>query len=161
MVLNIRILCVGHLKEAFWKDAVKEYEKRLSRYARVEVMEVPDEKAPEALSPAQAAQVKAREGERLLKLVREKDHLIALDVKGARMDSETFANHLRSLALAGRSGVCLLIGGSLGLSEEVLNRADLRLSFSDMTFSHQLMRPILMEQLYRAFKIISGETYHK
>lgn len=159
--MNIRIACVGHLKEHFWKDAVKEYEKRLSRYARVEIVEVPDEKAPETMSPAQAQQVISREGERLLKLAHEKDYLIALDIKGVRMDSESFARHIQSLAVSGRGSVTLLIGGSLGLPPGVLDKADLRLSFSDMTFSHQLMRPILMEQLYRAFKIISGETYHK
>lgn len=159
--MNIRVACVGQLKERYWKEAVAEYEKRLSRYARIEILETPDEKAPEALSPAQAQQVKSREGERLLKLARERDHRIALDIKGIRMDSEAFAAYLQSLAVSSRGGVCFLIGGSLGLSEDVLAGADMRLSFSDMTFSHQLMRPILMEQLYRAFKIINGEVYHK
>lgn len=159
--MNVKIACVGRLKEQFWKDAVREYEKRLSRYAHIKIVEVEDEKAPEKFSVSQADEAKRKEGEKLLRCVDGGGYVIALDVRGEKMGSERFAALLEKLALSGKSTICFLIGGSLGLSPDVLSRADMRLSFSDMTFSHQLMRPVLMEQIYRAFKIIRGETYHK
>jgi 23S rRNA (pseudouridine1915-N3)-methyltransferase len=159
--LIIRIICVGHLKETFWKEAVKEYQKRLSRWVRIEISETDDEKTSERLSPVEAESIRNREDERLVKRMPKGSYFIALDLQGKKQDSENFADMLQQLMLKGKSMICIVIGGSLGLSKELLSHADMRLSFSDMTFSHQIMRPILMEQLYRAFKIIHGEPYHK
>ncbi len=159
--MKIRILCVGRLKEAFFRDAVQEYGKRLTRYAKVEIIEVPDEKAPESLSDALRESVMKREGERLLAKLQEGEYVIALAIDGTPLSSEDFSAALGRLMNQGKSAVTFVIGGSLGLSEAVLCRADYRLSFSRMTFPHQLMRVILLEQIYRAEKILSGEPYHK
>jgi 23S rRNA (pseudouridine1915-N3)-methyltransferase len=159
--LNINIIAVGKLKEKYLKQGIEEYRKRISAYANVQVIEVADEKAPENMSDAEAAQVKEKEGERILSKVPEDSHVIALAIKGKKWTSEQLAKELNDSALYGRSKVTFIIGGSLGLSEQVLKRADIHLSFSDMTFPHQLMRLILTEQVYRAFKINRGEPYHK
>lgn len=159
--MKINIVTVGKLKEKYLTDGIKEYTKRLSSYCSLEIIEIPDEPAPERMSPAQEEQVKEREGEKLLRKVREDSFVIALDVQGKMLSSEDLAKKLADLALTGQSNVTFVIGGSLGLSDNVLTRANFRLSFSLLTFPHQLMRLILLEQVYRAFKINRGEPYHK
>ncbi|EST11945.1 23S rRNA (pseudouridine(1915)-N(3))-methyltransferase RlmH [Sporolactobacillus laevolacticus] len=159
--MNITILTVGKLKEKYFIQGIGEYAKRLGPYAKVTIIEVPDEKAPENLSAAEVEQVKQAEGERLLKKLPANAYVIALAIKGKQMPSEDFAEKIRELATYGHSDIAFIIGGSNGLSDEVLSRADFQLSFSKFTFPHQLMRLILIEQIYRAFKIMRGEPYHK
>ena len=159
--MTIRILCIGKLKERFYADAVSEFVKRLSRYASVEILELADERAPEQLSAAQREQVKDAEGKRMLARVSEGDFLVALDQRGTELSSEQLSVHMQSWMSAGKSRIAFAIGGSLGHSEAVLARADFRLSFGKPTFSHQIFRIMLLEQIYRAFKIMNGEPYHK
>lgn len=159
--MNISILTVGKLKEKYFKQGIDEYAKRLGPYAKVKIIEVPDEKAPENLSEAEIEQVKCSEGERLLKKLPDNAYAIALAIKGKQMPSEDFAAKIQELATYGHSDIAFIIGGSNGLSNEVLSRADFQLSFSKFTFPHQLMRLILIEQIYRAFKIMRNEPYHK
>ena len=159
--MNIKILCVGKCKETYFTDALKEYTKRLSRYCRAELIEVPDEPAPETLSRAQELQVKEREGERLLAKIRQDDYVIALAIEGRKFDSPGFSRMLEQKMTEGKSSIVFVIGGSLGLSGSVLARSNEQISFSDMTFPHQLMRVILAEQMYRGFRIMRGEPYHK
>lgn len=159
--MNISILTVGKLKEKYFKQGIDEYAKRLGPYAKVTIMEVTDEKAPENLSEAEIEQVKRSEGERLLKKLPDHAYAIALAIKGKQMPSEDFAAKIQELATYGHSDIAFIIGGSNGLSDEVLSRADFQLSFSKFTFPHQLMRLILIEQIYRAFKIMRNEPYHK
>lgn len=159
--MNISILSVGKIKEKYLKAGMDEYLKRLSSYAKLEVIEVPDEKAPEILSPIEMEQVKQKEGEKLLAKVSPDTYVIALAIDGKMKSSEELADSLDKLATYGKSKIAFIIGGSLGLSNEVLQRADEKLSFSKMTFPHQLMRLILLEQIYRAFRINRGEPYHK
>lgn len=160
-MLTVRILCVGKMKEKFYADAVNEYKKRLSNRVKLEIVEVKDVPAPDRLSAAEEKAVKDAEGEQLLKAIAPSDHVIALAIKGKRYDSLGFAAELQNLMNAGKSRVDFVIGGSLGLSDAVMKRADDALSFSDFTFCHQLMRVILLEQIYRAVKINAGESYHK
>ncbi|MDF2909896.1 MAG: rRNA ((1915)-N(3))-methyltransferase RlmH [Sporolactobacillus laevolacticus] len=159
--MNITILTVGKLKEKYFIQGIAEYAKRLGPYAKVTIIEVPDEKAPENLSAAEVEQVKQAEGERLLKKLPTNAYVIALAINGKQMPSEEFAEKIRELATYGHSDIAFIIGGSNGLSDEVLRHADFQLSFSKFTFPHQLMRLILIEQIYRAFKIMRGEPYHK
>lgn len=159
--MNISIVTVGKLKEKYLKQGIEEYLKRLGSYAKVEIIEVPDEKAPEELSDIEMEQVKQKEGERILAKVQQDAHVIALAINGKLKSSEELADTLDKLATYGKSKVTFIIGGSLGLGGEVLKRADEQLSFSKMTFPHQLMRLILVEQIYRAFRINRGEPYHK
>jgi 23S rRNA (pseudouridine1915-N3)-methyltransferase len=159
--VNITILTVGKLKEKYFIQGIAEYAKRLGPYAKVTIIEVPDEKAPENLSAAEVEQVKQAEGERLLKKLPTNAYVIALAINGKQMPSEEFAEKIRELATYGHSDIAFIIGGSNGLSDEVLRHADFQLSFSKFTFPHQLMRLILIEQIYRAFKIMRGEPYHK
>jgi 23S rRNA (pseudouridine1915-N3)-methyltransferase len=159
--VNISILVVGKLKEKYFKQGIEEYTKRMSPYAKVTIVEVPDEKAPENLSAAEVEQVKQAEGARLLKKLPDNAYALALAIKGKQMPSEEFATKIQELATYGHSDIAFIIGGSNGLSDEVLSRADFQLSFSKFTFPHQLMRLILVEQIYRAFKIMRGEPYHK
>ncbi|MEK4669648.1 23S rRNA (pseudouridine(1915)-N(3))-methyltransferase RlmH [Niallia sp. FSL R7-0271] len=159
--MNISIITVGKLKEKYLKQGIEEYTKRLSSYSKIEIIEVPDEKAPEVLSEAEMIQVKDKEGERILAKVPADAHVIALSIEGKQKSSEELAETLDKLATYGKSKVTFIIGGSLGLSSQVLKRADDKLSFSKMTFPHQLMRLILVEQVYRAFRINRGEPYHK
>lgn len=156
----IKLLCVGKLKDRCWLEAAREYEKRLTRYCAFETIELPDEKAPDALSPAQQTQVKEREGARLLSRIGEREHVVALCVDGKALSSEAFSARLSALIESGKT-VDFVIGGSLGLSDAVCARADERLSVSAMTLPHRLCRVFLLEQIYRAFKIMRGETYHK
>ncbi len=158
--MRTEIICVGKIKEKFFKDAISEYSKRLSKYVNLSIIEVSDEKTPESLSDSEKRIVKYKEGERILNAVKT-NFVIALDLSGKKLSSENFAEFLRKSMVSGINGVSFVIGGSLGLSESVIKRADLRLSFSDMTFPHQLMRVILLEQIYRAHRIINNEPYHK
>ncbi|WHY61839.1 23S rRNA (pseudouridine(1915)-N(3))-methyltransferase RlmH [Cytobacillus firmus] len=159
--MNISIITVGKLKEKYLKQGIDEYLKRLSAYAKMDIIEVPDEKAPEELSETEMIQVKQKEGERILAKIHPDAHVIALAIEGKMKSSEELADNLDKLATYGKSKVAFVIGGSLGLSQEVLQRADDKLSFSKMTFPHQLMKLILLEQVYRAFRINRGEPYHK
>jgi 23S rRNA (pseudouridine1915-N3)-methyltransferase len=159
--VHIQILTVGKLKERYLVDGIAEYVKRLGPYAKVQMIEVPDEKAPESMSPAEEQQVKQKEGERLLAALRPESYVVALAIDGEMWTSEQLASSLDKLATYGRSQVAFIIGGSLGLSSELLRRADMRLSFGRMTLPHQLMRLVLVEQIYRAYKINRGEPYHK
>lgn len=159
--MKISIIAVGKLKERYLKDGISEYAKRLSRFCDLQLAEVADEQAPESLSPLQEEQVKKKEADRISDKLKEGAFLIALDVKGGKMSSEGFADTLQACFTAGRSNITFVIGGSLGLDAGLVKKADLSLSLSDMTFPHQLTRLILLEQLFRAFKIINGETYHK
>lgn len=159
--MKIDIICVGKLKEKFYRDAVAEYAKRLSRYCKTEIVEVQDEKTPDSASFALEEQIREREGTRILKILREDAYVITLEIQGKKMDSETFAHTIEKLATYGRSHIQFVIGGSLGLHHSVSEKADLKISFSDMTFPHQLMRVILLEQIYRGYRIVNGEPYHK
>jgi len=159
--MNISIITVGKLKEKYLRQGIEEYLKRLSAYAKIEVIEVSDEKAPETLSETEMDLVKKKEGERILGKIHPDTYVIALAINGSMKTSEQFAEKINQLALHGKSKIAFIIGGSLGLSDEVLKRANDSLSFSKMTFPHQLMRLILVEQIYRAFRIIRGEPYHK
>ena len=158
--MKIRIVAVGKLKEKYLREGVAEYEKRLAPFASVELRETREEYMAENPSEAQRQETLAKEGERLLRLVPEKSFLIVLDVKGKLLSSEVLAKELASLALQGQSDLTFLIGGAFGLSQAVRERADLRISFSPMTFTHQMVRLLLYEQIYRAFKINRGEKYH-
>lgn len=159
--MTLRIVCVGRLKERFYEEAVSEFVKRLSRYASVELIEVADEKAPERLSAAQRERVKSEEGKRILAKLDRNDFVVALAIEGKAYSSPALAETVQAWMNEGRGSFVFLIGGSLGLSAEVLSRADRLLSFGKMTFSHQLFRVMLLEQLYRAFKILNNEPYHK
>ncbi len=159
--MKLRIICVGKLKEKFYTDAVNEFKKRLSRFAEVEIAELADEKAPEKLSDAELEQVKLAEGRHILAKLSEGETAVALDIGGVQLSSPQLAEKLRGFMLEGKSRFAFIIGGSNGLSGEVLSRADFRLSFSALTFSHQVFRIMLLEQLYRAFKIMNNEPYHK
>ncbi|WP_027308670.1 23S rRNA (pseudouridine(1915)-N(3))-methyltransferase RlmH [Caloramator sp. ALD01] len=159
--MNITIVSVGKLKEKYLKEGINEYLKRLSKYAKVDIIEVPDEKAPENLSKREEEMVKEKEGQGILKYIKENMYVIVLDIKGKQLSSEELADFLSQRAILGESNIAFVIGGSLGLSQTVLNRANYKLSFSKMTFPHQLMRLILLEQIYRGFRIINGEPYHK
>jgi len=159
--MKISIITVGKLKEKYLKQGIEEYVKRLRNYAKVEVIEVRDEKAPETLSEAEMVAVKKKEGERLLAHVQPDMHVITLEINGKMLNSEQLASKMNELAIYGKSKIAFVIGGSLGLSEAVQKRSNLALSFSKMTFPHQLMRLILLEQVYRAYRINRGEPYHK
>ena len=159
--MKITILCVGKVKEKFYRDAIGEYQKRLSRYCKLEIVEVADEKTKEQASETEITLVKKKEGERILKALHEDGYVIALAINGTQSDSIGLAEKIEKLGLSGISHVYFIIGGSLGLSDEVLSRADEQLSFSKMTFPHQLMRVILLEQIYRSCRIIHHEPYHK
>ncbi|MCY7998587.1 23S rRNA (pseudouridine(1915)-N(3))-methyltransferase RlmH [Bacillus haynesii] len=159
--MNISIVAIGKLKEKYLKQGIDEYIKRLSAYAKVDIIELPDEKAPENLSDQDMKIVKDKEGERILSKISPDAHVIALAIEGKMKSSEELADNMDRLAIYGKSKVTFVIGGSLGLSDAVLKRADEKLSFSRMTFPHQLMRLILLEQVYRGFRINRGEPYHK
>lgn len=159
--MKISILCVGKIKEKFYRDALEEYCKRLSTYCKTEIVEVADEKTPDKAGILEEEQIKKKEGERLLAKVKENAFVVALVIKGQKLDSAAFADLLQKTGISGKSHIQFIIGGSLGLHEAVINRADFKLSFSDMTFPHQLMRVILCEQIYRGYRIISGAPYHK
>ncbi|HOV80289.1 MAG TPA: 23S rRNA (pseudouridine(1915)-N(3))-methyltransferase RlmH [Bacillota bacterium] len=160
-MFHITVLAVGRLKEKYLAEGAAEYLKRLSAYARMEAAEIKEERFSENCPPVEMEKVKEREGERLLGRLRPGTYLIALDPKGKQLSSEEMAEVLNRLGIEGKGDITLIVGGTLGLSEKVLERADLKLSFSKMTFPHQLTRLILLEQIYRWFKIARGEPYHK
>ena len=159
--MNIKIVCVGKLKEKYFKLGITEYQKRLQRYCKFQIVEVPDEKAPESLSPAQMTAVKEIEGERILQKIKDKEYVFALAIEGQERTSEKFAQEIQQLMTYGKSDITFVIGGSLGLSPAVLRRADTQISFGRFTLPHQLMRLVLTEQIYRAWTIIKGLPYHK
>lgn len=159
--MKITVIGVGRLKEKYWQAAIDEYSKRLSKYVKLDIIEVPDEKAPENLSAAEEEIVKKNEGERILKNIRDGAYVIALAINGKMLRSEELSEFLNERMVRGAGHIVFVIGGSLGLSKEVLDRADYKLSFSKMTFPHQMMRVILLEQFYRAVKIMKNEPYHK
>ncbi len=160
-MMHISLIAVGKLKEDYLERGISEYVKRLNGYGKISVIEVAEERAPDKMSPAIEKQIQRKEGERVLSQLQEGVYVIALAIHGQTLSSEQFARQLNELAVYGRSEVAFIIGGSIGLSDEVLQRADKQLSFGRMTYPHQLMRLVLIEQIYRAFKINRGETYHK
>ena len=159
--MQIDIIAPGRVKEQYLRDAIDEYSKRLSRYCKLSIIEVADEKTPEHASEGVERQIKAKEGERIAKHLRDGAFLIALAIDGKQLSSEEFAARIEDWGLHGVSHIQLVIGGSIGLDDAILHRANFKLSFSKMTFPHQLMRVILLEQIYRAYKINAGEPYHK
>lgn len=159
--MEIKILSVGKIKEKYLTAGIAEYAKRLSRYCKLTFCQVADEKTPDKASEALNLQIKEIEGERLMKHIREQDYVIALAIDGQMLDSVELSRKIDSLGISGNSSIAFVIGGSLGLSDKILKRADYKLSFSRMTFPHQLMQMILMEQIYRAYRIINHEPYHK
>lgn len=159
--MNIKLITVGKLKEKYLVQGINEYVKRLSAYGKVQIIEVPDEKAPENLSDAQMLQVKEKEGERILAKIKDGEYVFALAIEGKNPSSEAFAKQLEQLQIQGKSQFVFVIGGSLGLSQAVMQRSNAQISFGKMTYPHQLMRLILVEQIYRAMRINHGEPYHK
>lgn len=159
--MKITLICVGKIKEDFYRKAVSEYVKRLGRYCRPEIIEVADEKTPEHAGEALEELIKEKEAARILKFIKEDAYVFTLEIQGKNPDSVSFANQLNQLAVQGKSHIIFVIGGSLGLHESVSKAADQAISFSNMTFPHQLMRIILLEQIYRGYRIIKGEPYHK
>ena len=159
-MLTINVICVGKLKESFFKEAIDEYSKRLSRYCNLEITELPDEKIPNNPNKKQIEQVKEKECNNILSHVKKDSYIISLDLTGKQLSSEELSSKLDNLSLT-TSHITFIIGGSLGLTQEVLSKSDTILSFSKMTFPHQLIRIFLLEQIYRSFKISNGETYHK
>lgn len=159
--MKITVICVGKIKEDFYRRAVSEYEKRLGRYCRLEIIEVQDEKTPDSAGSAVEEQIKEKEAARILRYVKEDAHVITLEIQGEKPDSVAFADQLNQLAIQGKSHIQFIIGGSLGLHHSVSEAAHQAVSFSNMTFPHQLMRVILLEQIYRGYRIIKKEPYHK
>ena len=159
--MKITVICVGKIKEKFYRDAIAEYEKRLTKYCKPDFVEVADEKTPDGAGEALEEQIKAREGARILEKIKPDAYVCTLEIGGKKMSSEGMADWMEKLCVSGTSHIIFVIGGSLGLHPSVSKRADLALSFSDMTFPHQLMRVILAEQIYRCFRIINREPYHK
>lgn len=159
--MKITLLTVGKIKEKYFTQAIQEYAKRLGKYCTLEICEVADEKTPDAAGEALERQIREKEGQRLLKLIKPDAYVIALAIKGEMLDSEQLSRKIETLGVRGVSHIQWIIGGSLGLSDEVLKRADYQLSFSPMTFPHQLMRVVLLEQIYRSFRIMKNEPYHK
>ena len=158
--MNINLICVGSIKEKFYEDAIKEYVKRLSRYIKLDIIVLKDEKTPANASLLMEEKIKDIEGERILSKIKDNSYVVALDLQGKKYTSEKFATYISGLETFSRGNLTFIIGGSLGLSKTVLDRANATLCFSDMTFPHQLMRVIFLEQLYRAYRIINNEPYH-
>ncbi len=159
--MKITLITVGKIKERFFEEAIKEYSKRLSRYCKLEIIQVADEKTPDGASETVEAQIKEKEGKRILSYVKDGSYVVALAIEGTMLSSTGLAEKIGKLTVDGTSQIVFIIGGSLGLSAEVMRRADYALSFSPMTFPHQLMRVVLLEQIYRSFRILAGEPYHK
>lgn len=159
--MKITVISVGKIKEKYFSDAIKEYSKRLSKYCKLYEETIPDERADDNFSSSEIEQVKIKEGQKILNRIPQNSYIIVLDIKGIHINSEEFAKKIDTLSVNGVSNITFIIGGSNGLWEEVISRADFLLSFSNMTFPHQLFKVILFEQIYRAFKINTNETYHK
>jgi len=160
-MLNINIICVGKIKEKFFSAAIDEYAKRLNRYANIKIIELKDESTTNVTSDTEITKVLEREGERILEKIPNGSYIIPLCIEGSQKSSEELAENINRISIEGTSNISFIIGGSLGLSDSVKSRANLKLSFSKMTFPHQLMRVILLEQIYRAFTILGGTPYHK
>ena len=159
--MKITLVTVGKIKEKFFEDAMAEYSKRLSRYCKLEIIQVADEKTPDKASDVVETQIKDKEGERILANIKDDAYVIALAIEGKMLDSEELAEKIGQLGVSGVSQIVFVIGGSLGLSKNVMKRADYALSFSRMTCPHQLMRVILLEQIYRGYRILNNQPYHK
>lgn len=159
--MKITVITVGKIKEKYLKDAIAEYSKRLGRYCKLEILEVADEKTPDGASETVEEAIREKEGERILKYIKDDTYVITLEIGGKMLSSEELANRMETLGVQGKSHLTFVIGGSIGLGQTVLKRSDYALSFSKMTFPHQLMRVILLEQIYRGYRIINGEPYHK
>ena len=159
--MKITVLTVGKIKEKYFNDGIAEYSKRLSRYCKLEIVEVADEKTPDNASETEELQIKEKEGDRLLKYIKEDAYVIALAIEGKQLDSVELSQKIEKLGINGTSHIIFIIGGSLGLDDRILKRADFKLSFSRMTFPHQMMRMVLLEQIYRAYRIMKNEPYHK
>lgn len=159
--MKITIITVGKIKEKYLKDAIAEYQKRLSKYCKLEIIEVADEKTPDNASEAAETAIRTKEAGRILKYVKEDAYVITLEIEGKQLTSEQLADKIENLGIQSVSHIIFIIGGSIGLGNEVLKKSDFALSFSKMTFPHQLMRVILLEQIYRSYRIINGEPYHK
>lgn len=159
--MNISLITVGKLKEKYLKQAIDEYSKRLSRYCKLDIIELPDEKTPENASDKEEIMIKEKEGKAILNRIKENAYVVAMDLKGKQLTSEELASFISDCGLRGNSNIAFVIGGSLGLSDEVIHRANYKLCFSKMTFPHQLFRVMLLEQIYRSFRIINNEPYHK
>lgn len=159
--MKITVITVGKIKEKYLKDAISEYSKRLGRYCRLAMIEVADEKTPDQAGAALEDAIRNKEGERILHYVKDDMYVITLEIAGKMLTSEQLAEKIETLGIRGQSHIAFIIGGSIGLGKEVLKRSDYALSFSRMTFPHQLMRVILLEQVYRSYRIINGEPYHK
>lgn len=159
--MKITIVCVGKIKEKYFTQGIDEYSKRLSRYCKLEIVEVPDEKTPDNASEAMELQIKKKEGERILSKIKDGAYVIALAIEGKQYTSEEFADRIEKLGVMGESHIVFVIGGSLGLDQGVLSMAKEKISFSKMTFPHQMMRMVLLEQVYRGYRIMNGEPYHK
>ena len=159
--MKITCVVVGKIKEKYFTDAIKEYSKRLSRYCKLEIVELADEKTPDGASEAEEVAIREKEGERILKALKDDAYVIALAIAGKMLDSVELSQKIDRLGVSGTSHIAFVIGGSLGLAPAVMKRADYALSFSRMTFPHQLMRVVLLEQLYRSYRILKNEPYHK
>lgn len=159
--MKITILCVGKIKEKYFVMGIEEYKKRLGRYCKLDIIEVPDEKTPDSASAAEELQIKKREGEKILRHVKDESYVIALAIEGQMLTSTELASMVDRIGIGGTSHIVFIIGGSLGLDEDILKRANYKLSFSKMTFPHQMMRMILLEQIYRAYRINTNQPYHK
>lgn len=159
--MRITLITVGKIKEKFYQDAISEYAKRLSRYCKLDVIQVTDEKTPDGASEAEEVAIREKEGERILKALKDDAYVIALAIEGKMLDSVELSQKIERLGVSGTSHIAFVIGGSLGLAPAVMKRADYALSFSRMTFPHQLMRVVLLEQLYRSYRILKNEPYHK
>ena len=159
--MKTTLITVGKIKEKYLKDAIAEYSKRLSRYCKLEIVEVADEKTPDNASDTVEDAIRDKEGERILKYIKEDAYVITLEIAGKMLTSEEMAEKIEKLGVQGNSHIIFIIGGSIGLGKEILKRSDYALSFSKMTFPHQLMRVILLEQIYRSYRIMNHEPYHK
>lgn len=159
--MHIKIVAVGKIKEKYIRDGIQEFSKRISRYAKLQIVEVNYEKAPESLSKKDMENIKIREGRKILSKLPSRSYVVALEIKGKQINSEELSERIENLMIDGVNDITFIIGGSLGLSKEVIQISDLKLSFSKMTFPHQIMRFILLEQIYRGFKIMKNEPYHK
>ena len=159
--MNITLVTVGKLKEKYLKQAIDEYSKRLSRYCKLDIIELQDEKTPDNASEKEEAKIKEKEGRAILSKIKDNSYVVAMDLKGKQLTSEELSSFVERCGVTGNSNIVFVIGGSLGLSDEVIKRADYKLCFSKMTFPHQLFRVMLLEQVYRAFRIMKNEPYHK
>ena len=159
--MKITLLTVGKIKEKFLRDAIAEYSKRLSKYCKLEIIEVADEKTPDHASEVVEKSIRDKEGERLMRYIRDDDYVITLEIGGKMLDSVAFSRQLENLGIRGQSHIFFVIGGSIGLGDALVKRSDYALSFSKMTFPHQLMRVILLEQIYRSYRIMTNQPYHK